>query len=223
MSADVDRPDEDALRSDLVETCRAMARKGLSQGTSGNVSVRFRDGFLVSPTGVDYDALTPDVVVRMRMDGGFDGAVLPSSEWRFHRDILAGRPDLHAVVHTHSTYATALAVMGLAIPPIHYGMAAAGGPDIRCARYATFGTQELADAVMEALEGRRACLLAHHGAVVGHATLARALDLAVLVEEMARLFVLCRSLGTPPLLGEDEIARVLEKHETYGQQPRRLD
>ncbi len=210
--------DNDELRNAVIETCRAMNHLGINKGTSGNVSARVADGFLISPTGIAYAKLTPDLIVHMRMDGTFDGDVLPSSEWRFHRDILLTRSDLNAVVHTHSTHATALAIMGLAIPALHYSIAAVGGHNIRCAPYATFGTQELSDAALGAMDGRRACLLAHHGVIAAHGDLARALSLAVLVEELAKQYLLCRSIGDPPVLDDAEIDRVLGKYRSYGQQ-----
>ncbi|MDX6751169.1 class II aldolase/adducin family protein [Geminicoccaceae bacterium 1502E] len=209
------------LREELIEVCRAMNRLGISRGTSGNVSVRHGSGLLISPTGIAYDALRPEHVVQLDWEGSSAGDILPSSEWRFHRDILAARPDLDAIVHTHSVHATALAIMGRDIPAIHYMIAAAGGPDIRCAPYATFGTQELADAALQALEGRRACLLAHHGVIAGHRSMARALSLAVTVEELAQQYLLCLPHGEPPVLDGEEVARVIEKFATYGQQPRR--
>ena len=154
----------------------------------------------------------------MDMGGRCTGDVLPSSEWRFHRDILRDRPELSAVVHTHSTHATAVAVMGWNIPAIHYNVAAAGGADIRCAGYALFGTQALSDAVMLALQGRRACLMAHHGAIACGRSLDRALALAVTVEELARLYLLCRTAGTPPILDAAQMQAVLERYASYGQQ-----
>lgn len=208
---------EPRLRAALVETCRAMDRLGLTRGTSGNVSVRLHDGLLVSPTGIPYEALAPDQVVRMDMDGTVHGAVQPSSEWRIHRDVLRHRPDFAAVVHTHSTHATAMAVLGLAIPAIHYGVAAAGGADIRCAPYALFGTQALSDGVQYALEGRAACLMAHHGVIACGHTLAGALDLAVTTEELARLYLLCRAVTVPPILSPAQMDAVLERYKTYGQ------
>lgn len=209
------------LRLELIETCRGMNRLGINKGTSGNVSVRHGNGLLVSPTGIGYDAMRPEDVVQLDWDGQFEGDVLPTSEWRFHRDILAARPDLNAVVHTHSVHATAVAIMGRGIPAIHYMIAAAGGPDIRCAPYATFGTQELADAVLAAMADRRACLLAHHGVIAGHVSMARALSLAGTVEELAQQYLLCLPHGEPPVLAPDEIARVVEKFRGYGQQPKR--
>lgn len=211
-------PVERALREELVQTCRDMARLGVAKGTSGNVGVRHGDGFLVSPTGVAYDRMTPEQVVQMRWDGSFDGDTLPSSEWRFHRDILYQRGEFNAVVHTHSMYATTLSIMGRGIPAIHYKIAAAGGADIRCAPYATFGEQALSDHALAAIAGRKACLLAHHGVIAAETTLERALGLAVTVEELAQQYLLCLPLGEPPVLDADEIARVITKYRSYGQQ-----
>ena len=210
---------ETKLRGAVVDTCRAMDRLGLTRGTSGNVSVRSGDGLLISPTGIAYDALTPDLVVRMDMDGVCWGDVLPSSEWRFHRDILRCRPDLEAVVHTHSSHATAMAILGLDIPAAHYTIATAGGADIRCAPYALFGTQALSDAVVRALEGRQACLMAHHGAIACGRSLDDALALAVTVEELAHQYLLCRAVGVPPVLDAAQMRDVLAQYGTYGQQP----
>lgn len=210
--------EELALRTELIEACRSMNRLGINKGTAGNISVRHGDGFLISPTGIAYDKLSPEHVVAMGWDATFAGDVLPSSEWRFHRDILRERPDLNAVVHTHSTHATAVSILGRDIPAIHYSIAAAGGATIRCAPYELFGTQALADRVVEALKGRRACLMAHHGVIAGHVSIARALALAVTVEELAQQLLLCLPMGEPPALSEAQIAVVVEKFKTYGQQ-----
>ena len=129
------------LRTELIEACRAMNGLGINKGTAGNISVRHGDGFLISPTGIPYDKLRPEHVVAMNWDASFSGDVLPSSEWRFHRDILQARPELNAVVHTHSTKATSVSILGRDIPAIHYSIAAAGGDNIRCAPYELFGTQ----------------------------------------------------------------------------------
>lgn len=212
--------DEDrALRTELIEACRSMNRLGINKGTSGNISVRHGDGFLISPTGIPYDKLQPEHVVAMNWDASYAGDVQPSSEWRFHRDILRARPDLNAVVHTHSTHATALSILGRDIPAIHYVIAAAGGSTIRCAPYEIFGSQALADRVVAALEDRRACLMAHHGVIAGHVSIARALALAVTVEELATQYLLCLPVCEPPVLSEEQIAEVLVKFQTYGQQP----
>ncbi|WP_103173649.1 L-fuculose-phosphate aldolase [Paracoccus sp. SY] len=210
--------EERALRSEVIESCRSMNRLGINKGTSGNISVRYGDGFLISPTGIPYDKLQPEHVVAMNWDATYEGEVQPSSEWRFHRDILKARPDLNAVVHTHSTHATALSILGRDIPAIHYVIAAAGGSTIRCAPYELFGTQELADQVIVALKDRRACLMAHHGVIAAHVNIARALALAVTVEELAKQYLLCLPLGEPPALSDEQIAEVLVKFKTYGQQ-----
>ncbi|MDX2204734.1 MAG: L-fuculose-phosphate aldolase [Hyphomicrobiaceae bacterium] len=209
---------ERQLRQEIVDSCLSMSRLGINKGTAGNISVRHGNGFLISPTGIAYDRMTADHVVAMGWDATFQGDVLPSSEWRFHRDILQARPDLNAVVHTHSTHATALSILGRDIPAIHYVIAAAGGATIRCAPYEIFGSQALADRVVKALEGRRACLMAHHGVIAADSSIARALALAVTVEELAEQYLLCLRLGEPPVLSEAQIADVLEKFKTYGQQ-----
>jgi L-fuculose-phosphate aldolase len=206
------------LRAELIEACRSMNRLGINKGTAGNISVRHGDGFLISPTGIAYDSLLPEHVVAMDWDATFSGDVLPSSEWRFHRDILRARPDLNAIVHTHSTHATAVSILGRDIPAIHYAIASTGGGRIRCAPYEIFGSQELADRAVAALEGSRACLMAHHGVIAGHVSISRALSLAVTVEELAQQYLLCLPMGEPPILTEAQIADVLVKFKTYGQQ-----
>ncbi len=203
----------------MVHACREMNRLGINHGTSGNVSVRVPGGFLVTPTGVPYDRLSPAQMVEMDIDGRHAGDVLPSSEWRFHRDILARRPDANAVVHCHAMFATTLAIARLEIPPLHYMVAAAGGPTIRCAPYATYGTQELSDAALVALEGRRACLLANHGMIAIGRDLDAALRLAVEVEVLSAQYWRVLQVGGPKLLSDREIDVVLGKFEDYGRQP----
>lgn len=210
---------EAELRAELVATCRQLDEKGLIKGTSGNVSVRAGDGFLISPTGLSYSTMKPEQVVKVSWAGEHEGPILPSSEWRFHRDILAARPEFNAVVHTHSPHATAVSILECGIPAIHYRIAALGGPDIRCAPYALFGTQQLAEMAVEGMRDRRACLLAHHGVIAAHATLNGALQMAEIVEELARLYLLCLPMGPPPVLPSEAIAEVIERHKTYGQQP----
>ncbi len=207
-----------SIRTSIVEALQSMARLGINKGTSGNISVRGEAGFYVSPTGIAYAGMTPDQVVFMNWDGTYEGDILPSSEWRFHRDILQARADLNAVVHTHSTSATAVSILERDIPAIHYVVASAGGNSIRCAKYETFGTAELGDAILVAMKDRRGCLLAHHGSVAGGVNLGKAMALAVTIEEMAALYLACLPLGTPPTLSDEEMARVLEKFKTYGQQ-----
>jgi len=207
------------LREALIATCRELSRRALSHGTSGNVSVR-RDAqrFFVSPTGMAYEGLEPEDIPLMDFEGRWFGRCRPSSEWRFHRDILASRTDLHAIVHTHSRYATALACTGRGIPAFHYMVAVAGGDEIRCAPYHTFGTQALSDAAIAALEGRRACLLANHGLIALGADLSAALALAGEVENLAAQYCAAIAVGGPQMLDGAEMARVIAKYARYGQQ-----
>jgi L-fuculose-phosphate aldolase len=171
---------------------------------------------LITPTSVPYDLMTPDQMVFMAMDGSLAEGQRPSSEWRFHLDILRARPEVHAVVHAHPAYCTILAIMGLEIPAVHYMIAAAGGDTIRCAPYATFGTPELSEHAVKALDGRFACLLDHHGMIAIGPSLERALWLAVEVETLARQYHGCLQIGKPPLLSSEEIERVRHKMAGYG-------
>jgi L-fuculose-phosphate aldolase len=203
----------------MIATARRMNATGLNQGTSGNLSQRVDGGFLVTPTGMDYEALEPEDIVFMRMDGSHEGRRRPSSEWRFHRDILAARPEVGAVLHAHAMFCTTLACLHRGIPSFHYMVAVAGGVDIRCAPYATFGTEELSRHAVTALEGRKACLLANHGLIAVGTSLADALKRAVEVETLAAMYWRALQVGEPVLLSEAEMALVLEKFKTYGQQP----
>jgi L-fuculose-phosphate aldolase len=207
------------LREAVIAACRQLVQRGLTYGTSGNVSVR-RDGrhFFVSPTGMRYEALEPDDIPLMDDDGRWFGRRRPTSEWRFHRDIFRSRKDVAAIVHTHSPKATSLACTGRGIPSFHYMVAVAGGPDIRCAPYYTFGTQELSDAAVGALDGRKACLLANHGVVAVGADLPAALALAGEVENLAAQYCTALAVGDVRLLQESEMRRVIEKFRTYGKQ-----
>lgn len=205
-----------AKRQSIVDACLRMNTLGINQGTSGNISLRHEAGMLITPTSVPYEAMTPEQIVYMGLDGSFDPTQRPSTEWRFHLDILRARPEANAVVHAHPSYATILAIMGLEIPPIHYMIACAGGDTIRCAPYATFGTQELSGHAITALEGRLACLLAHHGMIAIGPSLAKALWLAVEVETLARQYHGCLQIGTPRLLPREEINNVLGRIAGYG-------
>ena len=207
--------DPDARRA-LIAACRDLGRLGLTHGTSGNVSVRCGAGFLVSPTGMDYGALTVRDIPWVDLEGRWYGPCRPSSEWRFHRDILAARREVAAIVHAHPRCATALACTGRGIPAFHYMVAVAGGPDIRCAPYHTFGSQALSDAALGALQGRKACLLAHHGIIALGADLPSALKLAGEVENLAAQYCVAMTLGEARVLDPDEMARVIEKFRTYG-------
>ena len=203
-------------RQSIIDACRRMNALGINQGTSGNISVRFGNGLLITPTSVPYDAMTPDQIVFMAMDGSHAPSQKPSSEWRFHLDILKARGDVNAVVHAHPTYCTILAIMGINIPPVHYMIAAAGGDNIRCAPYATFGTPELSEHAVRALVGRLACLLDHHGMIAIGKTLDKAMWLAVEVETLARQYHGCLQIGKPPLLSSAEIERVRQRMAGYG-------
>ncbi len=206
------------VRRIIIETCRSMERLGLNQGTSGNVSARAGDSVLITPSGISYEALRPGDIVELARDGvRLSGERAPSSEWRFHVDILNARPEAGAVVHAHAPFCTALACTGREIPAFHYMVARAGGDSIRCARYATFGTQALSDNAIGALSGRSACLLANHGMIAIGADLERALSLAHEVETLAAQFCRALQVGEPRLLPDDEMQRVLERFETYGQ------
>lgn len=206
-------------RTLVIATCRELMRRDLTHGTSGNVSVRCDEQrFLISPSGMAYEDLKADDVALMDLDGRWFGRSRPSSEWRFHRDIFATRSDVGAIVHTHSPQATALACTGRGIPAFHYMVAVAGGCDIRCAAYYTFGTQALSAAALAALQDRKACLLANHGVIATGADLSQALALAGEVENLARQYCAALALGDVLLLDEAEMARVVEKFRTYGQQ-----
>jgi len=209
------------LATQVLHTARGMNASGINRGTAGNVSARSQDDpaqFLITPTGMAYAEMRADDIVVVGMDGTCTGSRKPSSEWRFHRDIYAAKPEVGAVVHTHSPFATALACVGRDIPPFHYMIATFGGRDVRCAAYATFGTQELSDAALVALQDRNACLLAHHGMIVCGGDLRRALALAVELETLCEQYWRVLQIGPAKLLPEEEMARVLEKFSTYGQQ-----
>jgi L-fuculose-phosphate aldolase len=207
------------LQQAVISACRDLTRLRLTHGTSGNISVR-RDArqFFVSPTGMRYDALEALDIPLVHLDGRWYGRRVPSSEWRLHRDIYQCRDDVGAIVHTHSTHATALACTGRGIPAFHYMVAVAGGTDIRCAPYYTFGTQALSDAAVAALEGRKACLLANHGVIAVGADLPAALALAGEVENLAAQYGAALALGDVRVLDEIHMRPVLDKFRTYGSQ-----
>ena len=205
-----------ALRRHLLETARGMNASGINKGMSGNVSTRTETGFLITPSGMSYDVCTPRDMVPMDLGGNWRGSRKPSSEWRFHRDIYLSRPEAGAVLHAHSAHATALACLSLGIPPFHYMVAMAGGKDIRCAPYAVFGSQDLSDHALNALQDRKACLLAHHGLLCLEQDLTRVLALAVEVENLAGVYARVRSMATPELLTDAQMQEVIEKFRTYG-------
>lgn len=208
--------DEIGARSRVVEAARILDAQGLNRGTSGNVSRRFRDGLLITPSGVPTARMTPDEIVFMGLDGHFEHHLRPSSEWRFHRDILAARPEIGAVVHAHPVYCTAFAMCGRDIPAVHYMIAAFGGPDVRCARYAPYGTEALSRLALAALEDRACCLLANHGMIAAGATLEKALWLAVELETLCQQYAGALQVGTPVVLADAEVAETIERFRGYG-------
>ncbi|MFI5363569.1 MAG: class II aldolase/adducin family protein [Elusimicrobiota bacterium] len=209
-----------ALGRQIIEICRDLERRGLNQGTSGNVSVRLgpggEDGFLITPTAMPYDVMQPEDLVRMGFDGAHAGRHAPSSEWRFHLDIYRTRPEVGAVIHTHSGYSTTLSCLRRDIPAFHYMVALFGGNDIRCSDYSTYGSQQLSYFVIKALAGRNAALMGSHGLVVVGPTLQRALALTVEAETLAMMYWRALQLGEPKLLSDEEMDRVREKFSRYG-------
>lgn len=208
----------EVLRQQLIETALAMNGSGLNQGTSGNLSARCEDGFLITPSGMDYAGLSVTDIVWMDFDGNARGARKPSSEWRFHAAIYQNRPEANAVLHAHSVSCSALACLSKGIPAFHYMVAIAGGRDIRCANYATFGTPELSEFVIKALQDRKACLMAHHGLTCFEKDLPRALALAIEVEHLASVYSRILTIGDAEILTDEEMDKVLDKFSSYGLQ-----
>ncbi len=208
----------ESLRQKLIDTALIMNSSGLNQGTSGNLSVRCEDGMLITPSGMNYATLLTEDIVWMDFDGGIEGKRNPSSEWRFHADIYRHRSEANAVLHAHPVNCAALACVGKGIPAFHYMVAVAGGKDIRCADYATFGTPELSVHVLKALEGRKACLMAHHGVTCFDKDLPGALALAIEVENLAAVYARILAMGEADILPDSEMDTVLKKFSSYGKQ-----
>ena len=211
--------DETEIRAAIIAQCRAMNASGLNQGTSGNISARHGKTMLITPSAIPYDAMTPDMIASMPIAGEYgawEGPKKPSSEWRFHLDILRARPEVSAIVHTHSTYCTSLSIARMGIPAIHYMIAHFGGPDIRCAGYALYGSAELSAQVLTAIEGRNGCLLANHGMIAAGKNLAQAMWLAVELETLARQYWHALQIGGPVLLSDEEVREAAEKFGVTG-------
>lgn len=204
------------LSMQIVGAAKQLVAQGLNKGTSGNVSLRDDDGFRITPSGVNVETLHPEMVPKLTLDGAWEGAYKPSSEWRMHADIYKHRPEVAAVVHTHSPFATSLSCLRKDIPPFHYMIALVGGDSIRCAEYALFGTQALSDAALVALEGRKACLLANHGMLaLGH-SLTHAMDIALEVETLCEQYWRALQIGDPVLLDAAQMAEVMQQFKGYG-------
>jgi L-fuculose-phosphate aldolase len=209
------------LRKAIIDKCRWMNASGLNQGTSGNISARHGDTMLISPSATPYDIMTPEMVAAMPITGDYgswEGPLKPSTEWRFHLDIMKARPDVGGIVHTHATYSTVLAIARKEIPACHYMMAAFGGMNVRVADYARFGTKELSDHALKALQDRTACLLANHGMIAVGTSLDKAMWLAVELETIARQYYLTLAIGGPVLLSEAEIKETAAAFGSYGVQ-----
>lgn len=209
------------VRIQLVAISQQLYRLGLNRGTSGNVSVRMTNesgqpGFLITPSGMNAEAMTPEAMVWMDFAGKVAGDYQPSSEWRFHLDILQQKPEINAVIHTHSMFATTLSTFRCDIPAFHYMIALAGGDTIRCAPYALFGSQELSDLALVALQGRKACLLSNHGMIAVGESLEKALNVAEEVEILCEQYLRALQVGAPCILSEQEMQEVQERFKTYG-------
>ncbi|PPB79482.1 L-fuculose-phosphate aldolase [Albidovulum inexpectatum] len=211
-------PGTEDLRREIVAACRILADTGLTVGTSGNVSVRAGGVMLITPSATPYAELTAEMICEMPLDGPegvWVGPRKPSTEWRFHRDILRARPEIGAVVHAHPPHCTALAMARREIPPCHYMIAAFGGASVRCAGYARYGTAELSALVLQALEGRTACLMANHGMIALGETLSRAMWRAAELEALARHYCIALSIGGPVLLSDAQIGEAAQAFATY--------
>ncbi|MDP8162633.1 L-fuculose-phosphate aldolase [Pasteurella skyensis] len=205
------------LSRKIIDTCLEMTRLGLNQGTAGNVSVRYKDGMLITPTGTPYELLTEDSIVYVDNNGLFEEGKLPSSEWHFHLAVYQSRSDCNAVVHNHARNCSAVSILEKPIPPIHYMIAVGGTDHIPCVPYATFGSHQLAEYVKEGIKESKAILLAHHGLIAADVNLDKALWLAHEVEVLSEWYLKLLATNQPiPTLPKDEMAIVLEKFKSYG-------
>ena len=204
------------LRQRIIEACHQMERSGLNRGTSGNVSCREGDHFLITPSGVPVPQLRSESIVAMGFKGEIIGEGKPSSEWHFHLDLLKNRPELNAIVHTHSPHATALACLREDLPAFHYMIAIAGGDSVRCAPYALFGTEALSAHAVNAMKDRKACLLANHGLIAAGRDLDEAMAVATEIESLCQQYLLARQTGQPVLLSSEEMLAVIDRFRSYG-------
>ena len=200
----------------VIKYAKMLNVKNLSALRSGNISVRYKNGFLITPSGVKYSQLETEDVVYVSLDGKFDSLKQrPSSEWRIHKDIYVNKKEANAVVHAHSTHATAVSAHGKSIPAFHYMVALAGGDDIKCAEYATFGTEKLSKNILEALDKRKACLMSNHGQVVFDTNLEKAFELAEEIENICHQYINALKIGIPKILSNNEMKKVLEQVKDY--------
>lgn len=206
---------EQQLRTALLDTSRRLVELGLNRGTAGNASVRYGDGMLITPSALPVSEMTPESMVRMDLDGNVQQGGKPSSEWRFHRDILAARPEINAVIHTHSINATTIACLRRDVPPVHYMIAMAGGDSIRCTPYTVFGEQALSDHALEALRDRKACLLGNHGMIALGTDLADALAVTMEVEFVCEIYWRTLQAGGPQILSAQQMHEVKQKFVEY--------
>ncbi len=212
---------ETALRDDIVARCKEMEARGLNRGASGNVSARLGDVMLITPSAIPYVELEPDMIAVMPVDGDYgswEGPLKPSSEWRFHRDLMRTRPEVNAVVHTHAQFSTILSIARRPIPAIHYMMTAFGGMEIPCCDYECYGTAELSAAILSSLGTMNGCLMANHGMLTVGADLGRATWLAFELEAMAHQYWHVLQVGGPQLLTEADIELVAQGFASYGVQ-----
>jgi len=207
-----------SARENLLNITNKLLTAGLNHGASGNCSCRDKEGFLITPTGIDSSKLTTDMMVRISLSDDPsqpESKYQPSSEWQFHQAILKKYPEINAVVHTHSVFASSLSVLGQDIPAFHYMIAVAGGDSVRCAPYAMFGTKELSDNILEAIQDRKACLLSNHGLVAVGKDLNEAFNIAEEVEHLSRLFIEAKKIGEPLLLSDKQMTEVLNRFNSY--------
>ncbi len=210
---------EKVLRAAIVAQCRALDAAGLNRGTAGNISARLGEALVITPTAIAYDVLRPEMLAVMPLNGEYgawSGPLKPSSEWRFHLDIMRARPDVGAIVHCHPPYCTALAMLNRPILAAHYMIALFGGPIVECTKYAPYGTKELSDLAIAGLGDRHGVLLGNHGAIATGASLESAMHRAVELEALARMYYLAIAVGRPAILSDEEIARIVERFKTYG-------
>lgn len=205
------------LSKKIIDACLNMRRDGVNQGTAGNISIRFKNGMLITPSGMPYDIMTPDDIVFVDEKGDFEKDKIPSSEWKFHLSILKNNPNFNAVIHNHAVYSSAVSILNIDyIPAIHYMVGVAGGNKIPCAKYATYGTQELCDNISEAMKGYKACILKNHGLVASDETLEKAYHVMMEVENLSRLYITVRNIGDYSVLSDSEMEVILEKFKNYG-------